>query len=453
MPPHMSQSNQPLRIDPRTFRQDFRYVRDIGQGTEGIVSRWERVDTRQAIAVKVPRSANCSIDLHDEIKAIMKVGTHEHVATLLAYHVQHAPIGPALMLELAQWGDVSTYRHHLLACVAKVPEMTLWKFLKDMSLALDWLHNGMGVSHIHGDLKPNNILVYSPSGWNNELVPRLPVFKITDLTRMQPATANVKYYGTYEYGPPLAERERKQTPAVDVWAIGASLQYFSLGVLPVQNKQEFIDYQSQKGGPVPTMEDLRTEKWRKIIPHQYRPLYMDPDFQRENMGIPVPAQYSIELQRWYEKLFEENPSKRASSSWLVAHYVPLAINKILTMVREEERQELLRNLLRGQAMWQERQAQVVFGDGQPGLRNIDVSQGAAGVLQEIQTAREHGMPMQLQTQTGFMAPQYGPAAPVAKGPRLQEAQPVQSAQFHHNPEGQQARADLPSEEAPPIWRY
>ncbi|KAL5377528.1 hypothetical protein DPSP01_009719 [Paraphaeosphaeria sporulosa] len=374
MPTNMLLCSQLAPVNPQTFRHIFTFVRDIGYGTEGTVSRWENRTAGQVVALKVPRTPDRSKDLLAEIVALKK----------------HEPVGPALVFELAQWGDVSKFRRTFLRYVDKVPEMTLWKFLLDMSLALDWLHNQMGEGHIHGDLKPENILVFSPPGWKgaHDKLPTLPTFKISDIARMKPASANIKYHGTYEFGPPLKERERKQTPAADVWAIGASLQNFALGVMPVKNKDEYIKEKEEEGGYVPTLEDLRTEKWRKIIPHQYRPINMSEDYQRYNMNIEPTAPYSFDLQRWYERLYAEDISKRASSKWLVKKYVPYAEVKIQTMLREQEQKRARQTFLGEQEQRVERQRQILIQNKEPRPQVPDVLQSAAAVLREPATVRE-----------------------------------------------------------------
>lgn len=346
MPPNLPPCSQPQTLTAQTFGSSYTFVNEIGRGTEGTVSCWKNRTTGQVVALKVPRSPQRSKDLLAEIAALNKVPPNEHINNLLTHMLQHAPVGPALVFDLAQWGDVSQYRCTLLRCTDKVPEITLWKFLRDMSLALDWLHNKIGEAQIHGDLKPENILVFSPPGWSRERVPTLPVFKISDIARMQPASSNRKYHGTYEFGPPYAERDQKQTPAVDVWAIGASLQNFALGVLPVINKHDFIKEKKEQGGSVPTLADLLTESWRRIIPHQYRPLHMDVEFQADVMKIKHPAQYSHDLNRWYSTLVEEDVSKRISAKTLVKRFVPYADVKIQTMVREQEYNQARAALIR-----------------------------------------------------------------------------------------------------------
>ncbi|KAF9738200.1 hypothetical protein PMIN06_011738 [Paraphaeosphaeria minitans] len=390
MSPTMLSCSQPMPTNPQSFRRAFTFVRDIGCGTEGTVSRWENRTTGQVVALKVPRTPDRSKDLLAEIAALKKVPPQEHINNFLTYILQYEPVGPALVFELAEWGDVSKFRRTLLGHLDKVPEMTLWKFLLDMSLALDWLHNNMGEAHIHGDLKPENILVFSPTGWNgaNDRLPTLPTFKISDIARMKPASANIKYHGTYEYGPPLPERERKQTPAADVWAIGASLQSFALGVMPVKSRVEYIKEKEKEGGYVPTLDDLRTEKWRKIIPHQYRPLNMSEEYQRYDMKIKPTAPYSFDLQRWYAALYAEDVSKRASSKWLVKKYVPYAQVKIHTMLREQEQNRVRQTFLREQEQRVERQRQILFQNRELRPRVPDVLQGAAAVLREPGTTRE-----------------------------------------------------------------
>jgi serine/threonine protein kinase len=328
----------PLWKDSQTFRSAFTFVRTLASGTEGTVSRWENTTTDQLVAVKTPRSSR-SRDLLNEIAALKKVPPFEHIVSLLTHFQKWEPIGPALVFELAEWGSVYVYRRCLLIDHDKVPEMTLWKFLRDMSLALDWLHNQMDEPHCHGDLKPENILVFSPPGWTNEGVPVLPTFKICDISRLRSVGANVKFCGTYEYGPPHAERQVKQTPAVDVFSIGASLQWFALGVRPVVPAADFIKYKKEQGGYVPTLTDLKAEAWRAIVPYQYRPLNASIEFQRDVLKLAKPvAPYSHGLSQWYDRLVEEQVEKRITSRSLARQFVPFADVYIDTLIRQQQRE-------------------------------------------------------------------------------------------------------------------
>jgi serine/threonine protein kinase len=341
MPPS-TKPQSPIWKDSQTFRSAFTFVRELASGSEGTVSRWKNNTTGQLVAVKTPRSGR-SNDLLNEIAALKKVPPYEHIVSLLTNFQQWEPVGPALIFELAEWGSVNAYRRHLLNHHNKVPEITLWKFLRDMSLALDWLHNRMSESHCHGDLKPENILVFSPLGWTSEEVPTLPTFKICDISRLRPVSSNEKFRGTYEFGPPHAERQVKQTPAVDIFAIGASLQWFALGVYPVVPAAEFIKSKKEQGGYVPTLADLRTEVWRAIIPYQYRPLNASIEFQRDVAKLAMPvAPYSHGLNQWYDKLVEERVEKRITSRSLARRLVPFADVYIETLVRQQQHEEARR---------------------------------------------------------------------------------------------------------------
>ncbi|KAL1606649.1 hypothetical protein SLS60_004055 [Paraconiothyrium brasiliense] len=323
----MSAHTNPQWKDAQTFRSSFTFKGGVAAGMDGTVSHWQNRTTGQSVAVKTANFGRSAI-LQKEVAVLKKVPPYEYLVALLTDFQDWQPVGPALVFELAPWGDMFSYRKALRMQVGGdgVPEISLWKFLRDMSLGLDWLHNCTGEPHIHGDLKPENVLVFSPPGWNNQDVPLLPTFKICDVGRLLPLSKTTNFHGTYEFGPPFAERGVKQTPSCDVYSIGASMQWFALGILPVMSNVEFIKLQKEEGGPIPSLQDLKyDEAWRAKLPPVYRPLDASIDFQKHIMKLerPVPP-CSHELNKWYAKITEVELEKRISSRSLARKLVPLA---------------------------------------------------------------------------------------------------------------------------------
>lgn len=335
---HMTSQNQSLSwTDSATFRSNFTYIREIASGTEGTVGHWENLSTNALVAVKTPRHGHAS-NLQKEISAFKKIPPHTYIVRLLAHDQDWKPFGPALFFELAELGDVNFYRTKLKQHYGDVPEMTLWKFLRDMSLGMDWVHNHSGETYVHGDLKPENVLVFSPPGWNRRNVPLLPTFKICDISRMMPLSADElssKFRGTYEFGPPHAERQIKQTPAVDVYSIGASLQWFALGIFPVMSNTEFMKLKREEGGTLPSGHDMLNERWRAQLHPVHRPLEKPKVVQKSVMKLGTPAAtYSRAINQWYNKMMETNPNKRISSQTLAERFVPVADAHIETLDRK-----------------------------------------------------------------------------------------------------------------------
>ncbi|KAJ4356325.1 uncharacterized protein N0V89_004357 [Didymosphaeria variabile] len=315
----MSALTNPQWKDAQIFRSTFTFKGEVAAGVDGTVSHWKKRTTGHSVAVKTANSGRSTI-LQKEIAVLKKVPPYEHIVSLLTHFQEWQPVGPALVFELAEYGDMISYRKALRMQEGGdgVPEMTLWKFLRDMSLGLDWLHNRIGEPHVHGDLKPDNVLVFSPPGWQSQDVPLLPTFRICDVSRLLPLSENGTFRGTYEFGPPFAERRVKQTPCGDVYSIGASMQWFALGILPVMSNAEFIKMKKLEGGAIPSLHDLKhNEAWRAELPPEYRPLDASIDFQKHNMKLerPVPP-CSHELNKWYDKIIDVKLEKRISSRLL-----------------------------------------------------------------------------------------------------------------------------------------
>jgi serine/threonine protein kinase len=124
-------------------------------------------------------------------------------------------------------------------------EATVWKLLRDVSLALDYMHNKFPKRYVHNDIKPANILVTFPQCWKLlDGAPAKPVFQLTDFARMVafPTPRNTdpnSSIGTWEYSPNGRENTTMR-PSRDIWALGCTLQRFALGIEAVESHEDFI---------------------------------------------------------------------------------------------------------------------------------------------------------------------------------------------------------------------
>ncbi|KAF1966237.1 kinase-like protein, partial [Bimuria novae-zelandiae CBS 107.79] len=310
----------------------FQRQKHIHSGSDGSVSEWKHPSTGYVVAVKEPKPGRSHM-LKKEFEVFELIPEHANIVQLFGCIEDWSPAAPALVLELAQT-DLNEYRYMLLENELRVPEMTLWKLMRDVSSGLAWLHNHCSKPFVHGDIKPENILVFDPPNWDGKNLPLVPIFKICDIGRMKPATKGdfIQFDGTPEFGPPIDERASSQTPAVDMWSLGASIQWFALGFYPHMLMSDFVEYARQEFQVQLTEQDLKGEgynKWRNHLPTMYRPLNASIEVQKDVLKLKstVPP-YSQILNSWYAKLFHQDASRRMRSKTLAKYFVPAADGQI-----------------------------------------------------------------------------------------------------------------------------
>lgn len=329
-----------MLLTNKDVKRDFLASKELGRGGDGQVNLYvhRRISDR-AIAVKIPvqGSVRQRMDLRTEINNAKQM-TSNNVISLFGWSEHWVPYGPALFYEFCELGDLFEYPKVLRRKYGFIPEETLWKAFADVSKGLNHMHNELNFPLVHGDLKPDNILVARPIGCHDE-VPMLPTFKIADLARAakyHPACAPINWYGTYEFAPPKEETSAGATPAADIWSLGATIQCAALGILPVQSHRDFkAAYKLQWGIDLDAkgrLVDFECQAWRELIPVIHRPLNATPEAHKmffdwpDNM-IHDPATYSTSLNRWYTMCFVER-QRRITADDLVKWLLPVAEHQI-----------------------------------------------------------------------------------------------------------------------------
>jgi hypothetical protein len=84
-------------------------------------------------------------------------------------------------------GDLFTFRKRLVASIlyAPVPDETLWKVFLDIVKGLHFISTALPYPVVHADMKPNNILVARPPDCLADKPPFMPIFKLTDSSRVR----------------------------------------------------------------------------------------------------------------------------------------------------------------------------------------------------------------------------------------------------------------------------
>ncbi|CAO2651165.1 Nn.00g094620.m01.CDS01 [Neocucurbitaria sp. VM-36] len=301
------------------------------------------------VAVKVPLDGERIVlkQFKREIENFKILGKHDHIVGMLTYSENHATLGLAIFLDICDLGDLKHYRvewcrqERAKGKPEQPSEVTIWKLLKDMSLGLYYLHNGLGTCYVHNDLKPGNILVAPPKGWNAaDGIPAEPTFKITDFGTMTPFPTPPQgkprgWIGTPEFAPPLGEQFAPIHPSADIWSLGATIQYFALGVLPIKSKQVVLAYRQKSGLslPHPDVKDPWVlPYWRKRRPTVYRPLNASVERYQTLHDLPHISRdykpYSASLNFQYSALWTLVRSVRITSEILVKNVVPLIDKEI-----------------------------------------------------------------------------------------------------------------------------
>jgi serine/threonine protein kinase len=337
-------SNQDWTIqdlkEHNTFNQHFRPKRVLGKGSDGIVMSYVHRSSKDTIAVKIPR-ADTVKQVLDEIKHLEALGKHDNIAGMLASCADFEPIGPAIILQLCDLGDLLRYKElwfEQQLCYDKevrIAEITVAKLMHDISLGLDFLHNGHDICYVHNDLKAENILALTPPDDTANDIPAEPIFKITDFARLStypPSSDHTPNWkkGTYEYAPPLPEREHPSKPAVDIWSFGATIQTFALNIMPTESRASVIQREQQAGRAHPTLKDKGAWKlpyWRSRRQVVYRPLNATADELKADWDVSEDLRYhrpfSTALNGWYKAMMDEDPEARMTSWYLKKYAVPL----------------------------------------------------------------------------------------------------------------------------------
>ena len=227
--------------DSTPFPSHHKHVRDLGKGGEGVVKLWQDTRTGQLIVAKklMYRSGRTPY----EAKMLMRMPKFERIISCLGVESDSSlSQSRTILLEYCNSGDLNRYYKSL---TGQCPEPFIWHVFKQLSEALAFIHNGIGVQSeghsqawttiIHRDIKPSNVLLTSPRPGEKFPNVRLGDFGLAKCFSPSSTRAeNNSFCGT----PPWQAPEIPNAiPASDVWAIGAIVHYLALGKPPIRTSE------------------------------------------------------------------------------------------------------------------------------------------------------------------------------------------------------------------------
>lgn len=199
--------------------------------------------SHQTHSTITPNRSHETYSLLRQLRAATATTPHPHIAQLLDADVDLADRMRTLT-EFCPLGDLYSLRRRHEAAGVTVTQRVLVHFLRQLAEAVSWLHSGPAPGEtggsgapwspiVHADIKPENVLlVPHPAGsaW-------APNVKLADFDlAMLAGSGERRMHGCTEaYAAP--EYPRASTKA-DVWGIGATVYFVSVGRAPRERVEE-----------------------------------------------------------------------------------------------------------------------------------------------------------------------------------------------------------------------
>ena len=210
-----------MHLQPNTLFHDRYCLLEMkGRGSFGEVwlARDSELDLNVAVKVYIALDRRGVEEFKSEFKTAFGLN---HPNLLHAYHYEVFEDRPYLVMPYCPNSAINL--------VGNVEEPTMWRFVRDVSSGLAYLHE-MGV--VHHDIKPENILIDDEGKFFITDFGISVKFRST-LRRNSTKKAESGFRGTVPYmAPEMFDSRAESVNATDIWALGVTMYELMTGELP-----------------------------------------------------------------------------------------------------------------------------------------------------------------------------------------------------------------------------
>jgi len=226
----------------------FKLLRLIGHGMMGFVVQAIDVDLERVVALKILRKRIEGVDETKRVEQFFReargAAQIEHPNVVRIYEISQHKGWWYIAMEMLEGEDLKK----IVKAAGPLPPSRACPILADAATALTVAHES-GI--IHRDVKPSNLMVT-----------RAGRCKLTDFGFVRrndpsdPFDFTDKSVGTPQYMAPEVIRNERQTSAVDVYSLGATLYYALTGRAPFLGRSVIDICRKHLDEPVPDVRDL-----------------------------------------------------------------------------------------------------------------------------------------------------------------------------------------------------
>lgn len=241
-----------MNLSPNTLFDDRYLLKEMkGRGTFGEV--WlatdEQLDIDIALKVYIALDDRGVADFKSEYKTTFGLN---HPNLLHANHFALCEKRPYLVMPYCPSSSTNY--------IGNIDEPTLWRFIRDVSAGLEYLHS---VEIVHHDIKPDNILIDTEG---NFLITDFGISKKMRSTLRRNSARQVEDQsvgGSFSYmGPEMFSRQPESVKATDIWALGATLYELCEGELPFFGQGGGMQL---NGAAIPELQGDYSDDLKRIV--------------------------------------------------------------------------------------------------------------------------------------------------------------------------------------------